>query len=209
MLAVTGAVIDRWSVLTNVLLINSWILQPGFPSAINPVAWTLCCEAFFYLTLPFLLPRLQRRSTESLYVWLALVPLVALLVNTVARNGLPAFAAANFGFFPPTRYHEFFVGVLVGVLVVRGRWVGPGLWPSSALVVVTYIAHSWVDVSVVVPVAFAVLIAAATAADLKGERSPWRWRPIVLLGEASLRLLPDALPGDDDRCAGARSARGA
>jgi peptidoglycan/LPS O-acetylase OafA/YrhL len=184
-LAATGAAIGGWSVLGNALLINSWFIQDGFPNALNPVAWTLCCEAFFYVTLPFLLPRLRRRSTEQLYVWLSVVPLVALLVNTVASNALPAFAAAHLGFFPPTRYHEFFVGVLVGELVVRGRWAGPGLWQSSALLVVTYVAHSWVDVSVVVPVVFAALIAAATTADLTGQRSLWRWRPLVLLGEAS------------------------
>jgi peptidoglycan/LPS O-acetylase OafA/YrhL len=184
-LAVTGEVIDKWSVLTNVLLINSWILHDGYPNAINPVAWTLCCEAFFYLSLPFVLPRLQRLSTERLYVWLAVLPLAALLVNNAAREGLPSQAAPYFGFFPPTRYQEFLVGVIVGVLVIRGRWAGPRLWPSTALVVTTYTAHSWVDISVVVPVAFAALIAAATTADLDGRWSPWRWRPIVVLGEVS------------------------
>ncbi|KUL41594.1 acyltransferase family protein [Actinoplanes awajinensis] len=184
-LAVTGGVISTWSVLTNVLLINSWVFHAGFPNAVNPVAWTLCCEAFFYLTLPYVLPRLQRLTTERLYVWLAALPVGALLVNTVAREGLPPVAAPYFGFFPPTRYHEFLVGVIVGVLVVRGRWAGPGLWPSTALVVVLYIAHSWVDIGVVVPVVFAALIAAAAAADVTGERSPWRWKPLVQLGEAS------------------------
>ena len=184
-LAVTGEVIDQWSVLTNVLLINTWIFNDGYPNAINPVAWTLCCEAFFYLSLPFVLPRLQRLSTERLYVWLAVLPLAALLVNNAAREGLPAEAAPYYGFFPPTRYQEFLVGVIVGVLVIRGRWAGPGLWPSTALVVTTYIAHSWVDISIVVPVAFAALIAAATTADLEGQWSPWRWRPIVVLGEVS------------------------
>jgi peptidoglycan/LPS O-acetylase OafA/YrhL len=184
-LAVFGAVVDRWTVVTNVFLINTWFFQDGYPGAVNPVGWTLCCEAFFYLTLPFLLPRLRRLSTERLFVWLAVVPLVALLVITAVREGLPAEYASHWGFFPPARYHEFFVGVLVGELVVRRRWAGPGLWPSSALVAVTYIAHSWVDISAVVPVAFAALIAAATAADVEGRRSPWRWRPLVLLGEAS------------------------
>jgi peptidoglycan/LPS O-acetylase OafA/YrhL len=184
-LAVTGGVVSGWSVLTNVLLINSWFLTDGFPNAINLVAWTLCCEAFFYVTLPYVLPRLRRLSTERLYVWLAGLPVAALLVNAAAGEALPGKAALYFGFFPPTRYHEFLAGVIVGVLVVRGRWAGPGLWPSTALVVAVYTAHSWVDVSVVVPVAFAALIAAAAAADVQGRSSPWRWRPMVVLGEAS------------------------
>ncbi|SDS67687.1 acyltransferase family protein [Actinoplanes derwentensis] len=183
--AVTGGIVSGWSVLTNILLINSWFPVDGFPNAVNLVAWTLCCEAFFYVTLPYLLPRLQRRATERLYVWLAVLPLLALLVNTAARELLPAPAAAHFGFFPPGRYHEFLVGVIVGVLVVRGSWAGPGLWTSSALVVVTYVAHSWVDISVVVPVLFAALIAAAATADIDGRWSPWRWQPIVVLGEVS------------------------
>ena len=181
LLAVTGVVIDRWAVLSNALLINAWMVQPGYPNAVNAVAWTLCCEAFFYVTLPFLLPRLRRLSTDRLYVLLAFVPIAALLLNTL----LDRVMTINLGFFPPARYHEFLVGVLVGELVVRGRWSGPGLWKSTALVVVAYTVHAWADVSIVIPVAFAALIAAATRADLTGQRSPWRWRPLVLLGEAS------------------------
>ncbi|GAA1595334.1 hypothetical protein GCM10009828_020780 [Actinoplanes couchii] len=184
-IVLTGGVVSGWPLLGNVLLVNSWFLGAGFPNAINLVAWTLCCEAFFYVSLPYVLPRLQRLTTERLYTWLAVVPVLALLGNTAAANLLPAEAAAHFGFFPPTRYHEFLVGVIVGVLVLRGSWAGPGLWPSTALAVVTYVAHSWADVSVVVPLVFAALIAAAAKADVDGQWSPWRWQPVVVLGEVS------------------------
>ncbi|HWS39335.1 MAG TPA: acyltransferase [Actinoplanes sp.] len=184
-IALTGGIISGWSLLGNVLLVNSWFLGTGFPNAVNLVAWTLCCEAFFYVSLPYVLPRLQRLTTEQLYAWLAVLPILALIVNTAAAQLLTAEAATRFGFFPPTRYHEFLVGVIVGVLFLRGKWAGPGLWPSTALAVVTYVVHSWADVSVVVPVVFAALIAAAAKTDIDGRWSPWRWRPVVILGEVS------------------------
>jgi peptidoglycan/LPS O-acetylase OafA/YrhL len=185
LIVATGAAVSWGAVLSNLLLINSWIFQPGYPNAINPVSWTLCCEAFFYLTLPFLLPRLRRVSAKQLYAALALIPLPAYLIATALREYVPDQYVPVIGFFPPMRYHEFLVGVLVGELVVRRRWRGPGLWPSTALVVIAYIAHSWLDLSVIVPIVFAAFIAAAAATDLRGGWSPWRWRPLVLLGEAS------------------------
>jgi peptidoglycan/LPS O-acetylase OafA/YrhL len=185
LVVVSGAAVSGSAVLSNLLLINGWLFQPGYPNAINPVSWTLCCEAFFYLILPFLLPRLRRVNSEQLYLALALIPVAALLIAAALREWVPDQYVPVVGFFPPMRYHEFLVGVLVGELVVRRQWRGPGLWPSTALVVIAYIAHSWVDLSVIVPMAFVAFIAAAAATDLRGGWSPWRWRPLVLLGEVS------------------------
>jgi peptidoglycan/LPS O-acetylase OafA/YrhL len=185
LVALTTGGLSAKTILSNALLINSWLLRPGWPNAINAVSWTLCCEAFFYVSLPFLLPRLRRLTTERLYIGLALVPLGALLVGTVIRTLVPHPHVDNIGFFPPMRYHEFLVGVIVGELMVRNRWAGPRLWPSLGLVVIAYVAHFFQDMSVVIPLAFASLIASAASADLSGAWSPWRWRPLVLLGEAS------------------------
>jgi peptidoglycan/LPS O-acetylase OafA/YrhL len=49
-------------ILTNVLLVNTWILRPGYANAVNAASWTLDFEALFYLLMPFRpgAPRISR-----------------------------------------------------------------------------------------------------------------------------------------------------
>jgi peptidoglycan/LPS O-acetylase OafA/YrhL len=170
--------------LANLFLVNTWIFQPGYETAINAVSWTLGVEAFFYLCMPFLFPVIRRMSVQKLYVALMIVPLGILLTNLAFSLFLTDFHAFA-GTFPPLRFLEFWTGMLIGELAVRGSWAGPGLWASTALTVATYLASFHVEAVSVRPLAFGALIAAAAAADVRGRWSPWRWRPLVWLGEVS------------------------
>jgi peptidoglycan/LPS O-acetylase OafA/YrhL len=82
-------------------------------------AWSLSCEAFFYLSFPFLMLVLVRRHS-------ALLAGVAVAVWAwvfVLALHLPSSPLANWAMytFPPIRLAEFVVGVCGGLLFIRHR----------------------------------------------------------------------------------------
>jgi peptidoglycan/LPS O-acetylase OafA/YrhL len=174
--------------VANLLLQQNWI--PPYAYSINVVSWSLSCEAFFYLCLPFALPLLRRISTKGLYAMVLALPVTIYLVDGPIAGLLPE--ADRWWFtqlFPPVRSLEFWLGVVAGVLTTRKQWYGPGLWASSLLFLGIYVANTvavpglyWLsDMSIF----FVLLIAAAAGSDLAGRFSPWRWPALVWLGEVS------------------------
>ncbi|WP_239140091.1 acyltransferase family protein [Actinoplanes campanulatus] len=190
-------------VLANLALLQTWTWKDGYQYSVNSVSWSLCCEMFFYLMLPFLLPLLRRIPTGLLWVMLGAVPLVMLLISnplgtegTWLSNVVPfrQFVPEHYHWwftqlFPPVRSLEFLCGVIAGVLTTRGHWRGPGLRTSTALFVAVYaVCTAWVPGDywlATLTVAYVVLIGGAARADLTGEPSPWRWPVLVWLGEVS------------------------
>jgi peptidoglycan/LPS O-acetylase OafA/YrhL len=179
----------------NLFLIQPWILKDTFPYSINTVSWSLGCEAFFYLCFPFVLPLVKKAPVWALY---ASIGGLWLLMHwaAVTATHLPGTWPNWFDYgFPPVRSLEFWLGVVVGELVVRRRWNGPGLWGGTLVAVAVYTSTRgipWFPIGMPtewwganLAVAFVILIAGAAQADITGARSPWRNRPIVFLGEIS------------------------
>jgi peptidoglycan/LPS O-acetylase OafA/YrhL len=177
--------------LVNLLLLQTWTPVGGYAYSVNSVSWSLSCEAFFYLCLPFALPLFRKIPTAGLYAIVIGLPLTIYVVGgPVTQHLLPE--ADRWWFtqlFPPIRSFEFWIGVAAGVLTTRKKWYGPGLWISTLLFVGIYVADSvWIpgaywlsDMSIF----FVVLIAGAAKTDLAGGFSPWRWPVLVWLGEVS------------------------
>ncbi|WP_045740953.1 acyltransferase family protein [Actinoplanes rectilineatus] len=198
-----GDTIDWNIALTNLGLLQTWTSADGYQYSINSVSWSLCCEVFFYLCLPFAMPLLRRTPSWVLYAGLALLPVLMLLVSQpLGLQDTPlgqVFPLTQFvseeqswwftQLFPPVRSLEFWTGVLAGVLMTRRHWFGPGLWISTLFFVAVYATCSLVVPGeywlAVLTVGYVVLIAGAAKADLSGVRSPWRTRPMVWLGEVS------------------------
>ena len=185
-----------------VALLNLALVQPWFFTSIhgfsigysvNTVSWSLGCEAFFYLSFPFVIPLLRKLNTTQLY-WTALI-LVGLTYSCQHWQYylFPHNPQASFWFvymFPPVRSLEFWLGVVTALLVRSGRWCGPDLWIATLLAVGVYYVNgtNWIapDLHTIgFDLACCLLIAAAAQADLSGAWSPWRWRPLVFLGEVS------------------------
>jgi peptidoglycan/LPS O-acetylase OafA/YrhL len=173
----------------NLFLLQTWFNFDTFPYSINTVSWSLSCEAFFYLCFPFVLPLLRRVNTYALYVIAA--ALVAVMYEVQNWTADLTFADRWWltQLFPPTRSLEFWLGVVVALLVIRKRWFGPGLWVATASTIAVIIANQqkvdakyWTSDA---PAVFALLIAAAAKADLAGRWTPWRSRTMVWLGEVS------------------------
>jgi peptidoglycan/LPS O-acetylase OafA/YrhL len=110
------------AVAANLLLVQVWPPTTEVPVSINPVAWSLSVEVFFYLALPPMLWALARRPGVG--AW-ALVSL-AVAVWSV-QFGLVLWHCKNLGpwalyvcnLCPPVRLVEFAVGVLHGLAFVR------------------------------------------------------------------------------------------
>src|SRR5687768_10048357 len=109
---------------TNILLIQSWV--PVTVAQWNSPAWSLACEAFFYLVFPVLgawfvrMPR-ARLLPAAAVVWLA--TMAALWAYTAANPETAPLSARDSSLFslgvvkynPLMRLPEFIVGIAVGV----------------------------------------------------------------------------------------------
>ncbi|MEV5440844.1 acyltransferase [Streptomyces sp. NPDC052682] len=170
--------------LADVLLVQSW-WRPWWQT-LNPVSWSLACEAFFYAVFP-LLARLLRRTGGRGAALLAGASVLAVLVLAWSDAhhwlGQPAYS------FPAARLPEFVLGAAVGRLVALGQWRGPGLEASLALSIVGYFLVPEVPAgypaTACTLVGFTLLIPAAAVADLRDLPSVWRHRRLVRLGELS------------------------
>ncbi len=183
---------------------QSWFPDIRTVSAVNGVSWSLCCEFFFYLIFPALLPVLRRIREE--WLWPALAGVLALIVGvflvaTFVVNDQPRLTAFSVSgevsfdqvwfvyFFPPARALEFVLGILLARIVAAGRWPRIGLVPAFGLAVVGYVLTQYepylAGTAGVATVWTAPLIAAAAVADRQRTASVFRGPTMVFLGEIS------------------------
>jgi peptidoglycan/LPS O-acetylase OafA/YrhL len=170
--------------LANVLLVHSW-WRPWWQT-LDPVSWSLACEAFFYAVFPLLALLLRRLGARGAAV---LAGLSVLAVLAVAWVDAHQWLSQPIDSLPAARLPEFVLGVAVARLVVLDRWRGPGLEASLALAIIGYFLVPQVTTdyraTTCTVVGFALLIPAAAVADLRGLPSLWRGRRLVRLGELS------------------------
>ncbi|MGW5104586.1 acyltransferase family protein [Streptomyces sp. NPDC004100] len=168
----------------NVLLVHSW-WQPWWQT-LNPVSWSLACEAFFYAAFPALFLVLRRLSARGAVV---LGALAVLAVLVLARADSHHWLHQPLYSLPLARLPEFVLGAVTARLVMLGRWRGPGLEASLALALLGYflvpqIRGGYTGTACTLA-GFVTLIPAAALADLRGLPSLWRRRRLVRLGELS------------------------
>lgn len=99
-------------------LSQTWV--PRLASAWNAPGWSLSTEAFFYLLLPRLLPRIARLSTTQAVGGLAITLAATSLGQSLPRIAIESAGLSEtiwspwMGVFPPLRLSEFIFGVLLG-----------------------------------------------------------------------------------------------
>lgn len=170
--------------LADVLLVHSW-WRPWWQT-LDPVSWSLACEAFFYAAFPLLALLLRRLGARGA---VALAGVSVLAVLALAHTETHHWFSQPISSFPAARLPEFVLGAATARLVLLGRWRGPGLEASLALAIIGYFLVPQVTAGYTTAactvVGFALLIPAAAVADLHGEPSLWRRRRLVRLGELS------------------------
>ncbi|MEU2777238.1 acyltransferase [Streptomyces sp. NPDC007162] len=170
--------------LADVFLVHSW-WRPWWQT-LDPVSWSLACEAFFYAAFPLLALVLRRLGGRGATV---LAALSVLAVLALAWTDAHHWWDQPISSFPAARLPEFVLGAATARLVLLGRWRGPGLEASLALAVIGYFLVPQVTddyaATACTIMGFAVLIPAAAQADLRGLPSLWRRRRLVRLGELS------------------------
>lgn len=170
--------------VANVLLLHSW-WRPWWQT-LNPVSWSLACEAFFYASFPLLLLLLRRLGVRG-SVALGGLSLVAVVV--LSRADSHHWWTYALYSFPAARLPEFVLGAVSARLVELGRWRGPGLEASLALTIIGYFlvpqAPLGYSATMCTIIGFTLLIPAAANADIQGLPSIWRSRRMVRLGELS------------------------
>jgi peptidoglycan/LPS O-acetylase OafA/YrhL len=170
--------------IANLLLVHSWRFE--WWQTLDPVTWSLACEAFFYLLFPAIHAAVRRTPPGALS---------AVAAGTVAVTFAIPWANLHDGWgihtysWPPARLPEFVLGVATAHLVMLGRWRGPSPDVAMAITVVGYFYAAQVPAdygfaACTLP-GIGLLIPALALSDLRGERSPWRHPTMVRLGEVS------------------------
>jgi peptidoglycan/LPS O-acetylase OafA/YrhL len=188
-------------VLPNLFLMQAW--QPNYDIvfSVDPPGWSLSCELLFYLSFPFLLRLIRKIDVNRLWYWVAGVLLAIVAIAVVSGTLLPKgpflpdgqpISMVQFWFvyvLPPVRTLDFVLGMLIGTLVLNGKWVGPRLGTAAVLFVVFYLVSTrlpyvfGLDAATIIPIAL--LVPAGALADVNGQRSVLRSRFAVFLGEIS------------------------
>jgi len=174
----------------NLTLTQSWFPKSSFYQSVNPVSWSLACEAFFYFLFPLLMAGLRRLGGVGTWIVGAACIALELLIPMYAGHLFaPGTVSFLLYYFPLERLPEFLLGMVLAQLVTAGRWRGPGLAVSLAITIVGYFLTYHVSpdfrYEACTAIGIACLIAAAAVADLENQPSPWRSALSVRLGELS------------------------
>ncbi|KQR26163.1 acyltransferase family protein [Microbacterium sp. Leaf151] len=166
--------------VANVFLVNGWV--PDWWQAGNPASWSLVCEAFFYLSFPFLIRPLVRASNRMLTV-----VAVASLVLVALAPQIAAFAPGvlSSASTPLLRLPEFVIGMTLAVMMKRGEWMPLRLSLAVPLAVAGYalseapmVPGTDIHPGLAATVGFyALLVASLANADARG-RSTFLARPL-------------------------------
>ncbi len=154
----------------------------------NMPAWTLSTEAFFYLFFPFVLPFLEKSSTRILKTLAVGTVLLIALGHTMTHAIEPLTRLTGFPL-PAFRFPEFFAGMLLGLIFLRGeRRLRPSLllYPAviASLVILALVKGPWVSL-VAIPstiLIFELAVAGTWLAWLLGNKE------FLLLGGASYAI---------------------
>jgi peptidoglycan/LPS O-acetylase OafA/YrhL len=178
------------SAIPSLFLVQAWVPIEQVFFGVNTPAWSLSCEAAFYVAFPLLLAAIRKARANLLWllagglvVLIALVPVIALPLPRTIAYWLVYIC-------PATRGLEFVLGMVVARIVQSGRRIRVGLWSASGCIIACYVVMSYYPPAgfstvIITVVPIALLIYAAAVADITHRTSPWRSRILVWLGEIS------------------------
>ena len=205
-----GAALSVSGVVGSMSLVQAWHPRPDVHFAVNPVAWTLSVEAFFYLTFPALIGLLARLRRRGL-----LVVMASCVMATVSWAAVGHFSAPDgrhwvVYVFPLARLPEFVLGMAVGCAMRRGELprvrLSVAVLTASAAWAIGLTLPSAFQVAALLVVPFAAVVVASTQADLRGPAGGFLRAPAAGPSRSVVvRLLPRARTRHPGPHAGPRS----
>jgi peptidoglycan/LPS O-acetylase OafA/YrhL len=191
-----GAVFTPAIALASLFLVQAYIPNDAYVFGMDSPDWSLSCEAFFYALFPFVIVVALRLGRARIPAMLAIVATTMALPAISAV--LPAAHRVWFTYeFPPSRFLEFAVGVLLACEVRSGRWPRVPVWAAVTLAAFAYVLASspshfypGPNATLAIPAAvtvipFVLLIGAAANADITGRATLFGHHWMVRLGEWS------------------------
>ncbi|WP_412751302.1 acyltransferase family protein [Krasilnikovia sp. M28-CT-15] len=181
--------------VANFGLVQSWVDDVAYYQSLNTVSWTLSCEAFFYLILPFLAAGISRLRVGG-SVAVALGAWVVSLGGPAVGRLLfePDSVRWFFHWTPAGRLPEFVCGIAVACVVRQARSPQPHhltrLWYlATGLTIGGYLLSTHVpepySLAACTMPGFGLVLAVAAISDLQTRWTPWRNAVMVRLGELS------------------------
>lgn len=187
-----------WS--SNLLLLNTWVDDVHYFFVGNRPSWSLCIEAMFYLSFPFLFRVMKTIPEKFDLAGLIIVTAASLLVQTYIYlwvepdKMMGAFPISQQHFwvsyiFPPSRIFEFLAGMFAARLLMNGRMLVLTKTASFTLLAATYIGSMYIpyqfSMSVVFIIPLCLLIVSIAGDDLKYRNTLLNSKTSVWLGEIS------------------------
>ena len=196
---VAKTTIDGWDSVLNLLLLQSWDTDIETRISLNPVAWSLSCEALFYFSFPFLIKVIDKVRPERLWFWAILsagsvvsVPFFATLLPDAEPMPIAGFTLHEMWLlfqFPPVRMLEFVFGIFMAKIVITGRRLPLRLGGATALAIGAYFLTPLFGptfrLQAVMVVPLGLLIAAGAVADTQRQDTFLGNRLMVWLGDIS------------------------
>ncbi|WP_248965381.1 acyltransferase family protein [Sphaerisporangium perillae] len=191
--------IDGGTALLHALLLQSYVPVLDVRTAFNAPAWSLSCEALFYLLFPLMARYIGRIRPERLWGYASLTVLVIFAMPFVAKllpaqPPIPGFGMTELEMwfvmqFPPVRMLEFVFGMILARIVMTGRRLPVGLGGALAIGIALYAIAPMLpvsfDVVAVSVIPLGLIIAAGAANDAERRTSRLGGRVMVWLGEVS------------------------
>jgi peptidoglycan/LPS O-acetylase OafA/YrhL len=196
---VTKATVQGRDGVLNLLLLQAWHPDLSTRISVNQVAWSLSCEALFYLSFPFLIMLIDKVRPERLWFWTILSAASVISMPSFAKllpSGQP-FPGEGFTdwelwlvfHFPPVQMLTFIFGIFMAKVVLAGRRLPLKLGGAVALTVGAYFVAplfgSLYHFAAVMVVPLGLLIAAGAAADVDRQPTFLGSRLMVWLGDIS------------------------
>ena len=117
--------------LSNIILLQSWYPNGQGTFSYNGVSWTLSCELFFYLTLPFVLFTCSRRALQTktalIFVAMLLIMAAIWLASLSAGHDIVEYSFKWWFYVisPYLRWMDFLFGIALGYAFLKVKSVKP------------------------------------------------------------------------------------
>lgn len=198
MVPMAGSPNEAWNGLAeNIILIQSWFVEPSIYFSMNAVSWSISDELFFYILCPILIVGLSKLGVKSsLALVICWTMLIVMLAASWEEVVLPVTSHWMFYINPLIRLVEFVIGMALGLSYVQGtRTTSNTIFEVFSILFVILSIVSINNGSMPEPFSLSLAFLPAAIALVwifaheAGKISKWISHPLALLmGEASFML---------------------